>query len=389
MTQSIAAKAVKLQGALEKVINCLIANDFEMGVQAAIYLDGEQVVDICAGKVSPDSDRKVQPDTIFPVCSTGKGVLATVVHVLAEQGVIDYDKKIAEYWPEFGCNGKEDITVRIAMAHLAAMTATPAVSSLEELCDFDFIIKEYAKMAPQWEPGTRMQYHSRTWGWLVGGIIAKATGKSVPQLLKEHVTAPLGIDREMFFGIDDEADQRYSAFIPQPSLGDQCSTAAITNAPPPPGSIKELQLPIGAQVNLPEVKRACIPAINGIMSARAIARMYAAAVGSVDGLRLFPESRLDMATELVTELGTTPECFGHGFGLGYALKGPANDMSAFIGHGGAGGSEGMVNRRMKLAFGLVKNRLDRHADAPDHTVRLVIREMKKIMGDDLEGGFYE
>ncbi len=388
MSQSTAAKAAKLQGSLEKLINGLIADDFELGVQAAVYLEGEQIVDICAGKVSPDSDQKVQPDTIFPVCSTGKGVLATVVHVLAEQGVIDYDKPVAEYWPEFGCNGKEQITVRTAMAHLAALTQTPPVNSLQELCDFDFIIRDYAKLVPEWEPGTRMQYHSRTWGWLVGGIMAKATGKPVPQLLKEHVTAPLGIDREMFFGIDDEADTRYSGFVPQPSLGDQCSTAAITNAPPPPGSIAELQLPLWALVNLPDVKRACIPAINGIMSARAIARHYAATIGEVDGIRLFPGSRLDIATTRVTEPGTTPECFGHGFGLGYALKGPAADMGAFFGHGGAGGSEGMANRRCKLALGLVKNRADRHADAPDHTVRLFIREIIKVMGKDLDGGFY-
>jgi hypothetical protein len=102
---------------------------------------------------------------------------------------------------------------------------------------------------------------------------------------------------------------------------------------------------------------------------------------------LSPE-RLALATTRQTRLGETPECFGHGFGLGYALKGTADDNGAFFGHGGAGGSEGMGNRPLQLGIGFVKNRMDTHSEAPNHTNWLVFREILAAVGQEGDGGFY-
>lgn len=388
MNSDRAKHAVKLQARLEHVLRGLVDHGYELGVQAAVYLEGELVAEVCAGRISSQSSARVAPDTLFPVCSTGKGILATIIHCLAERGILDYHRPIADYWPEFGANGKAGITVQHALAHQAGIPQLPEFHSLDEACDFDAACARVAALSPQWPAGSTMQYHSRTWGWIVGGLAQKAAGRSLQRLLLEEVTQPLGIAKDMFFGITETADTRYSPFEVQPTQQEQCTTAPITNAPPPPGSIPELALPLMDFVNLPQVGRCCMPAVNGIMSARALAKHYAALLGDVEGVRLIPASRLARATTRVTEPGTTPLCFGHGFGLGYCLKGPASDMGAFFGHGGAGGSEGMAIRPLGLALGLVKNRMDTHSQAPDHTNWLFINAILEVLGHDGDGGFY-
>jgi CubicO group peptidase (beta-lactamase class C family) len=389
MKKDAAKKALKLQVKIEKLFNGLADNGFELGIQAAIYLDGELTADVAVGRVSSTSDAKVDSRTLFPVCSTGKGILSSIAHILAERGVIDYEKPMAEYWPEFGANGKETVTVRQALSHQAGLPQSPGFKSFEDLLDFGKACAMTAAAKPEWAPGSQTQYHSRSFGWIIGGLLQKASGKSIGQLLRDEITRPLGIEEDMFFGVSESADSRFSAFEPQPVQREQNSTAPITYAPPPPGMAPELVMPLMDFVNLPKVRRCAMPAVNGIMSAKAIARHYAALMGKVDGARLIPESRLEKALELQTPPGGAPLCFGHGFGLGYVLKGPESEPGAFFGHGGAGGSEGMANRRLKLAIGLTKNRMDTHTKAPDHTCRLLMKEIFDTLGHDGDGGFYK
>jgi CubicO group peptidase (beta-lactamase class C family) len=388
MNQEIVKKATQLQPRIQALLDGLIDDGYELGAQVAIYLGGELVADVNAGRVNSIEDRRVETDTVFPVCSTGKGIVSTLAHMLAEEGRLDYGKPVAYYWPEFAVNGKESITVLQALSHQAGLPQVPLFASLEEALDFDAACDRFAQLSPEWEPGSQMQYHSRTFSWLAGGLVRRAAGVPLPQLLRDYITVPLGIEREMFFGIDDDGDKRFSPFEAQPATQAQNTTDASTYAPPPPGSLGELSLGFVEFFKLPHMRRTCMPAVNGIMSARAIAKHYAALMGEVDGVRLIPESRLDKALTRVTRPGGTPECFGHGFGLGYALKGPASDMGACFGHGGAGGSEGMANRHLGLALGVTKNRMDTHQDAPEHTNRLVVQEIHKILGHDGDGGFF-
>lgn len=372
--------AAKLQGQLEKRLCGLIDEGFELGLQAAVYFRGELIVDLALGRTTPPSAGNVTPETIFPVCSTGKGILATLVHILAERGLLDYDHPIASYWPEFAVNGKGDITLRQALAHLSGLPDSPPFRSREEICDFDRACTLVAEMSPSYPPGSRMQYHARTFGWIVGGVAQRVGGCPLPELLAREIGRPLGIESSLFFGTDDEAETRVSSFEPQPSSKEQVTTAARDS-----GSLED---PLMDFVNLPEVRRSCMPAVNGVMSARAIAKVYASMIGEVDGVRIIPESRLEKAATGQVPAGGTPECFGHNYGLGYALKGPLHDMGALFGHGGAGGSEGMANRRSGFAFGLTKNRMDTHLDAPDHTNWIVMQEILAALGDEGDGGFY-
>ena len=374
-----------LQTRLETLLGELVERGFELGVQVAVYCHGELAVDVSCGRVSSQSDRPVMGDTIFPVCSTSKGVTATLLHILAARGELDYDSRITRYWPEYGVHGKDRTTVRQALSHQAGIPQRAEYESFAEICDWDTACAKMADLTPIWEPGTRAEYHSFNWGWIAGRIAEGAAGRPFPELLRELITEPLGLTRTLRIGTDDEAESRVSPFEAQPSAQEQVTTAANSHGM---GKGDEVPGPLMDFVNREDVRRACMPAVNGMMSAKAIAKLYAAVIGEVDGVRLLPGAVLDAGTTLQTPPGSLPECFGHGMGLGYVLKGTADDPGSFFGHGGAGGSEGMASRRLNFTVGLTKNRMDTHRDAPGHTNRLVLSAVMEVLGHDGDGGFY-
>lgn len=385
MDKRKAERAAKLQGRVERLLNGLVEKGYEQGIQAAVYLDGELVADVCVGNVSSQSNAKVKPDNLFPVCSTGKGVSVTALHVLASRGQLDYDSPVVRYWPEYGANGKAGTTVRQALSHQAGIPQLPEFSSFEEMWGWESGCAKVAALTPLWAPGTNAEYHSFTWGWLAARIASGASGRPFGELFRDLVARPLGIERLLYFGTDDEAEKRVSPFEPQPSQQQQCMTVAAVHDPK---VMKQIPGPLMDFVNMPGTRRACIPSVNGIMAARGIAKLYAALIGEVDGVRLLPERVLEQATTVQTKPGVMAACFGHGMGLGYPLKGPASDPGAFFGHGGAGGSEGMANRALGMAFGFTKNRMDTHVDAPGHSLGLFINELMDVMGHEGDGGFY-
>jgi len=382
-------RALRLQGNLQHLLDSLVGRGFELGLQVAVYLDGELVADVSAGHVSSGSSRMVDSNTLFPVCSTGKGILSTMLHILASRGVINYDRPIIKYWPEFGLNGKAAVTVRQALSHMAGIPQTPRFKSLEEACNWNAACAKVAEMTPSWTPGSKAEYHSRSFGWILGGIIERAAKRPFKSILRDEITHPLCIEDSLFFGTSDDAETRVSPFEAQATQKEQCSTAPATPQALSPETASALALPIMDFVNMPEVRRSCMPALNGIMSAKAIAKHYAALIGKVDGVRLIPESVLEKATTLQTPPASLPACFGHGFGLGYVLKGMAPCHGSFFGHGGAGGSEGMANRGLRMAVGLTKNRMDTHSNALNHTCVLVMNEIMSILGNNGDGGFYK
>jgi CubicO group peptidase (beta-lactamase class C family) len=175
-----------LQARVQRRVDALVASGQETGVQVAAWLDGEQIVDVCAGAADAETGRPVTPDTPFFSYSTGKRLVGTLVHVLAEQGQLDYDLRVAEVWPEFARHGKEDVTLRHALTHSAGVPALPADITPEQLADWDTMCVVVADSAPLWAPGTRHGYHAWTYGWLVGETVRRATGVPLARLLVEE-----------------------------------------------------------------------------------------------------------------------------------------------------------------------------------------------------------
>src|SRR5262249_22968175 len=141
-----------VQQEVQKAIDELVESGAERGVQVAVYRRGELVVDAVAGVVDPATGRPVASDTPFYNFSIGKGVTATVAHVLAERGVFGYDTAIAELWPEFGAHGKESVTVRHVLTHSAGVPGLPADTTVEDVCDWRTMCATIADAQLWWEP---------------------------------------------------------------------------------------------------------------------------------------------------------------------------------------------------------------------------------------------
>jgi CubicO group peptidase (beta-lactamase class C family) len=330
----------------------LVREGHERGIQLAAYLDGKLVVDAFAGVADPTTNRPVDGETLFPVFSVTKGIAATLMHLLVERGKVAYDTPIAKYWPEFAAHGKGGITVRHALNHTAGLPFMPMGIGYREICNWDAMCAAMARLEPVSPPGDQMAYHAVTYGWLVGEVMRRADGRLFARMLSDEICAPLGI-RDLFVGIPDAVESRVAVldevFEPgkEPSLDDS-----------KPRDVPGWMQPLHTMMNRPDSRRACIPASNGIMSARALARHYAALLpGGVDGVELLPASRVREATQL-QKPRLRPDAEPPLRGLGYMVGTNISEFGASptaFGHGGYGGALGFADPARRLAVGLTKN----------------------------------
>lgn len=367
-----------VQTRVQTLIDRLVERGDERGLQVAAYLDGQLVVDACAGVADAATGRPVSGDTLFTVWSIGKGVTATVLHLLAERGRLAYDVPIARYWPEFAAHGKHAITLRHVLTHTSGIPLVPEGITPSDLLDWETMCRRVAELEPLWPPGTKMAYHAMTYGWLTGEVARRVDGRPFAEIVQGEICAPLGVD-SLFFGIPDAVEPRVAMLEEEP---------APTPADPPTNSLGERttppwRKPISAWANRPEVRRACVPSSGGIANARALARHYAALVGDgVDGVRLLSPERVRIATAL--EIEDTDLVIGERVprGLGYHLGAPLSSMgqrvSAF-GHAGAGGSIAFADPAYRFAFALLKNRLREQPPGED-TAGLVAHETRAALG---------
>ncbi|MFE7190770.1 serine hydrolase domain-containing protein [Kitasatospora sp. NPDC057541] len=345
-----------MQELVQRAVDEMVESGAELGIQVAVYRHGELVVDAVAGVADPESRRLVAPDTPFYSASTGKGATATVVHVLAERGVIEYDRPIVELWPEFGAHGKHKATVRHALTHSLGVPAVPAGLTVRDLADWDGMCALIAGSEPWWEPGTRTGYHAMTWGFVMGEIVRRATGRPVSQVLREEVAQPLGIADELFLGVPQSELGRLARLEDAPGSAEMMAAMPadlpLFRATPPAVT------PSAAYGNDPVVLTSDIPS-GGTMSARAVARMYAALLGEVDGVRLVSDERLREITALATaevdQLIGFPVPRALGWNLGRPGADPRQTLSTF-GMPGMGGSAAYADTATGTAFALTKNR---------------------------------
>ncbi|WP_283136657.1 serine hydrolase domain-containing protein [Rhizohabitans arisaemae] len=338
----------------------LVESGAETGLQVAVYRRGEPLADVAAGVADPATGRPVASGTLVYGTSTGKGVTSAVVHVLAERGVFGYDTPIAELWPEFGAHGKDKATIRHALTHTAGVPGLPADTTPEDLCDWDKMVAAVAAAKPWWEPGTKTGYHPQSYGYLIGEIVRRAVGKPISQVLREEIALPLGVDGELFFG------------VPAAELG---RVAVLDEVPMDMGEMPDLSeipffrvvdgytaapmaaLPSAEFGNRTDVLTSDIPA-GGTFSARAIARMYAALMDEVDGVRLISPERLREVT--TPAVSGTDEVIGFPVtrGLGYDIGffGPLDGPTLF-GMAGSGGTAAYADTATGVVIAVTKNRV--------------------------------
>ncbi|MDI5942169.1 serine hydrolase domain-containing protein, partial [Micromonospora sp. DH15] len=355
-----------LRAEIHATIDDLVCTGREAGVQVAAYLHGEPIVDAHAGVADTTTGRPMTAATGVYGVSTGKGLTATVVHVLAERGHLDYDLRIADVWPEFARHGKDHITLRHALTHTAGIPALPADVTLDDFADWDRMCGIVADARPLWTPGHQLAYHAWTFGWIVGEVIRRVTGRRVGDILTEDVAAPLGVAGELLCGVHPTA---------QPGLARMEDGNLSTMLEVFAGQLPHLDrvVPPGVRPDVtlatrPDVLAVDVPAV-GTLTARAAARMYAALLGPVDGVRLISPHRLRAVSSPAVR--GTEWVFGREttWGLGYSI-----DDDGSFGAAGSGGSLAFAYPRWGLTVAATRNRLAVGDGDPLQHLRARIRD---------------
>jgi CubicO group peptidase (beta-lactamase class C family) len=360
----------EVQQEVQQALNQLVESGAERGLQVAVYRHGEPGVDAVAGIADPETGRPVTPDTPFFSYSIGKGAASTVVHVLAERGALTYDMPIVELWPEFGAHGKESATVRHALSQSVGTPGLPPDITVEDLCDWEKMCAIIADAEPWWEPGTRIGYHAITWGYIVGEIVRRATGKPISEVLRTEVAGPLGVADELFFAVPVSEQGRLA------QLEDAEGNEEMFGELPEDSPIFKLGPDLTAEhANRADVRSANIPA-GGTVTARAVARMYASLLGEVDGVRLISPERLrEVSTVAMSgedQIFGFPTSWGLGYSIGQFMSN-AHETQHVFGVGGVGGSHAYADTATGTTFALTKNRLVPSFDTAEHVAGIVTK----------------
>ena len=354
--------SVEIQGHCDEKfasVKDAFAKNFEdkldTGASVAITVDGENVVDLWAGDLVDAGDEKWSEDTIVNVWSTTKTMAATVMLMLADRGLLDFNEKVATYWPEFAQQGKENIEVRHIMSHSAGLSSLEEPIVFADFCDHQRIVDLLAAQAPWWEPGTQSGYHAITQGHLQNEIVRRIIGKTLGTFFREEIAEPLGAD--FHIGTPASCYPRIGVLSP-PEAGldiglDPHSVMAKTLTNP---ALDALAPRTDAW------RQAEIPAANGHGNARSVARIHSAIAcgGEVDGVRLMSEEGCRRIFDVQTDgedlvLGM-PVRFGMGFGINSEHQpiGPNKNVCSW---GGWGGSLSVIDMDAKMSFAYVMNRM--------------------------------
>jgi CubicO group peptidase (beta-lactamase class C family) len=346
----------------------------EVGAACCVYVGDEPVVDIWGGTTTADGDAPYTERTLQMVASATKGALAVCAHRLVEQGKLDLDAPVSDYWPEFAAAGKERLPVRWLLSHQAGLPVVDAELTLDDVIAWDPVVDALAETRPVWEPGTAHGYHAVTYGWLVGEVIARVAGRSPGDFFAAEVAEPLGLD--FHIGLPESEFGRVSPLRPAALLpGFQPDALALRIADPASLAHRAFFVPSGllGGFNDPAVWRAEIPAANGMATAHALARMYAACLGEVDGVRLLAPDTLAAATVGQAEGIDAVAGYETRYALGFQLAFPYRPMAGpgSFGHYGLGGSVGFAHPERRLSFGYTVNQMGPGTPADPRSAALI------------------
>jgi CubicO group peptidase (beta-lactamase class C family) len=331
------------------------------GGALAVYIDGKPVVDVWTGWSDRAGEVPWSADTGAMVFSATKAVASTVIHRLADKGLLDYDTPVATYWPEFGANGKSDITIRDVLRHRSGLSHLKGVDKTE-LMDHH-VMEERLAAAPVDRLRGAPAYHALTYGWLLSGLARSVTGKGMRELIRTELARPLNTD---------------GLHLGRPSAGSPTTVAQIlapqsTRANPVFNFLapRVAGLPFSGafgSMYFPGIKSfvqgdipfldAEIPAANGVVTSRGLAKMYAALAndGRINGRRF-------LSAELARGLAGSPRVMPDlnmvvpmPFHLGYH-ESPIPGLLKGFGHIGLGGTLGWADPATGSGFAYIHNRL--------------------------------
>jgi CubicO group peptidase (beta-lactamase class C family) len=346
----------------------------EVGASLCVLQDGEPVVDLWGGVADRATGRAWERDTVSVVFSTTKGATALCAHILLSRGLLALGAPVGTYWPEYARAGKEATTVGMMLSHRAGVPLLSAPMAEGAFLDWTGMIAALEAEEPVWAPGTRHGYHAVTYGWLVGELVRRASGRSLGEFLRTEVAEPLGLD--LWIGLPEEVEPRVAAMgYADPQPGDELSRLVATVASEPDSASGRMLLNTGGYM-LPGPAgfdsraghAAELGATGAVTNARALAGMYAplarggAAVGVplVDGVAL---------ARMATTVSAGPDAmlfansrFTYGFVPSIDNRHEAAGMrdsmilsADAFGHPGLGGGVGFASPANRMSFGYTMN----------------------------------
>jgi CubicO group peptidase (beta-lactamase class C family) len=352
---------VPISGAVDPrfdAVHAAFAENFarrgEMGASLCVMVGGTMVVDLWGGWKDAERRHPWERDTLVNVFSVGKAVTALAVARLVGQGALGYDEPVARLWPEFAAGGKAGVTLRQLLSHQAGLPAVRQSLPPGSVFDWTRLCDVLAAHEPWWEPGTAHGYHVNTFGFLVGDVIRRASGRTPGAYIRREVTGPL--DADFFIGVPPGELSRVAEFIGMDTV--------------PTGEAETPSMERNAYVNPPELsgagvinttrwRTAQLPSTNGHASGRGIARIFAALLPD-------PPGAAAVVDPAVLAEATEEQVYGDDrvlhrpsrFGLGFQLTQPERKLGPnrrAFGHFGAGGSLGFCDPEARVAFGYAIN----------------------------------
>jgi CubicO group peptidase (beta-lactamase class C family) len=351
---------VKIEGTcdsrFEAVRNAFAANlktGKDLGASAAIYIDGEPVLDIWGGWVDAARTRLWERDTIVNNFSTTKTMTALCALVLADRGELDLEAPVAKYWPEFSVEGKEGVEVRHLLAHTAGLPGWTVDVTFADILDREKARTLLERQAPWFKPGSTLAYHAITQGPLVGEVIRRITGKTLGAFFAEEIARPLGADYHI--GTGPECDARVSPMIQGSPFIEPTANEVRNRVFMNPYCTPQVASTI-------EWRRGELGGSNGHGNARSVAAIQSVMSngGEARGVRLLSRATCERALKIEAEAVDRVMEVPLRFGLGYSLVtpaftgiyGPHFEGRRLAFWGGAGGSFILndLDARMTVAF---------------------------------------
>jgi len=267
-----------------------------MGAALAVRVDGDRVVHLWGGVKDERSGQPWTEDTASVVFSCTKGVMSILVARLVQDGLLDYDASVAQYWPEFAAAGKQDVTVAELLSHRAGLSALRERLTLDQALDWDLVTGLLAAQQPLWTPGTGYVYHALTHGWLAGELVRQVTS-TLPGQYLARVAQPWSND--LWIGLPAAEEGRVAhlqASDSQREAGEELESApspwtalAMTLGDAFPAALVTAE----GSFNDPRVRAAQIPGAGGIATADALSALWSSTVVETDGVRILDDAMLD------------------------------------------------------------------------------------------------
>jgi CubicO group peptidase (beta-lactamase class C family) len=343
------------------------------GAAVAVYHRGRLVVDMWGGVRGLD-EVPWERDTLAMCWSTTKGVVATCAHVLADRGELDYDERVATYWPEFAQNGKGDITVRQVLSHSAGLHRLGTIIDHgSKILDWEHMTDALARAKPAYEPGTSVGYHALTFGWLVGELVRRISGTPLEEFLQKEIAEPLGLDG-LHIGCPPEERHRMAPLAPMSPAFRRISSPIgsfvfnlvtrglrAVRSPVNPHRMINAALSRGMEdiIADPRLLDAAVPAMNGYFDAVSLGAIYAmlAGGGQLGGVRILSEETVRKASEVQNDQRDRVVMMTMQWRLGYHRPPILHkQLPRAYGHFGFGGSGGWADPEHDLALAMVCNR---------------------------------